>query len=1110
MTRRTHGLQPASVVVSVLLCVLSMTVLARPLPAQAVAVAQVSGVVADPSGAAIAGAQVRITETDKHMVRTATTDEGGRYALPNLPVGPYQLGVTAAGFKNYLQSGIVLQVGNSVQINVVMELGLVTDSVRVTSDAGMVETRDSSVSQVIDQHRIIDLPLNGRQATQLILLAGGASAGPSSNFVNTKTSSSAVAISIAGGQGNGVNYLLDGGDNNHSFYNVNLPFPFPDALQEFSVQTGSVPARYGLHPAGVVNAVTKSGTNEWHGNLFEFLRNGNVNARNFFAPRHDSLKRNQFGGTVGSKIIRDKLFFFGAFQGTFNRSDPQAVANYVPTPAVLAGDFSTIVGGGCVSGGVGRTLIDPTTSLPFPNNNQIPVSRFNQQSLNLLKYVPSAQTACGKVTYGIPVTGDDEQVVGRVDWVHSPKHTFYVRYFLDDWRNPPVYDGKNLLTTTAPGTLERSQSLTLGDTYSFNSTTVNGFHATATRYRNNRVEASNIPNLSSLGVNVPTPVPNHIQVAINGYFSVGCGSCATAHNNTNSFHFADDLDIIRGKHQIAFGVDYIRNQYNNLNTGTSDGAFTFNGDWASGKRINDALAAFMLGVPNDFTQAVVQQNATRFTVFALYVQDSIRLTPRLTMNAGLRWDPMLIPYDYFDNGNIFSLSAFIAGQRSKVFTNAPAGLLFYGDPGMPRGFEHRRLANFSPRLGIVWDPTGTGRQTIRLSGAILRDTENMAYNSRLTVNAPYSTSIAVQFPVGGFTNPWLGYPGGVPFPLPSPLPSNFNFPSAGVYASLPMDPRSTYMAQWNLSYQRQITPNWLASVSYIGNKTTHLWVGEDINPGVYIPGSNANINLRRRLYLQNPALGAAYAAIVQSDQNANSNYNGLLLSLQHRFSHGVTVLTNYTWSHCISDADYSVSVSSSQYMNPYNRSLDRGNCSFDLRHQTNTSLIVVSPVNGNGFARRILKEWQIAPIVSIRGGLPLNITDGTDISQTGIGLDRPNLILPNAYSSGSNPLYVINRAAFQNQAAGTFGTLGRNALVGPGAVNVDFSLSRTFHFRERWGLEARAEAFNVINHPNFVGTNPTVRPAQTGLSTSLNSSTFGVIQSANDPRILQFAMKLHF
>src|SRR5215510_841593 len=322
--------------------------------AQAVAVAQVSGTIADSTGKVVVGAEVTMTETDKQLVRTTVSTEVG-YTLPNLPVGPYRLEVKAPGFKNYVQSGIVLQVNNNVQINVTMQVGSISERVEVSALASMVETKENSISNVIDRERISELPLNGRQATQLILTLGAAAYGDAGD-TGSKTFYSSTRISVAGGQGNGTAYMLDGGDNTDAMSNVNLPFPFPDALQEFSVETSTVSARFGIHPGATVNVVTKSGSNAFHGNVFEFLRNGNTNARNFFAPIHDQLKRNQFGGTIGGPIIKDKLFFFGGFQGTVNRSAPPQSSTHIPTAAMINnGDFS----------GLGVQLKNPVTGENF-------------------------------------------------------------------------------------------------------------------------------------------------------------------------------------------------------------------------------------------------------------------------------------------------------------------------------------------------------------------------------------------------------------------------------------------------------------------------------------------------------------------------------------------------------------------------------------------------------------------------------------------------------------------------------------------------------------------------------------------------------------------------
>ena len=1065
---------------------------------QAVSIAEVSGVIADPTGAAIPNATVKITETEKEFSRTVTSDANGLYILPGLPVGPYRLDVSAPGFKGYAQSGLILQVGNKATVNVTMEVGNVSEHVEVSAQANMVETQNNTISQVIDERRITELPLNGRQPTQLILLSGAAVAAPGGGMVGSKNYFSSVTISVAGGQANGVNYLLDGGDHNDSMTNVNMPMPFPDSLQEFSVQTSALPARYGLHPGAVVNAVTKSGTNTLHGSLFEFLRNGDLNARNTFAPIHDSLKRNQFGGTGGGKIIRDKLFFFGGFQGTRQRSDPPQTTSYVPTAAVLGGNFSAIDSASCISAGA-KSLRDPLNGGVFAGN-QIPVSRLSPQAIALAtKYLPTSNDPCGKIVYGIPATGDEEQIIGRIDWVHNERHTLYGRYFLAQYKNPPVYDGKSALTTTAPGNWERAQTFTLGDNFTFSPTTLNAFHATFSRRRDNRGVAPDYFNPKDLGLNVFAPIKNFTQISVNSYWSIGCGTCSPGHFNTNSLHLADDIDIIRGKHQISFGVDFLRDQFNFANGYQQNGVWTFAGA-GTGPSTSDSLADFMLGLPSGFSQSNQLEFATRAPVFAAYAQDQIRVTSRFNINIGLRFEPSFAAYDYFGRGTSFNSANFYSGKRSTVFPNSPPGLLFYGDEGIPKGYFNNKIWLFSPRFGSVWDLKGNGKQTIRLSAAILRDTSELFYSERLTTNAPYGSAIDVPFPTGGFANPWAGYPGGNPFPLPSPPPKNFTFPAYSVLVNMPLDTKPTYTMQWNLSYQNQFLPNWLATISYLGNKTTHIWVGEEINQAINtIPGaSTANVNQRRILYLANQTTGSNYGSIIQSEQGANANYAGMLVSVQHRMANNFTALFNYTWSHCISDADFGGELAGNYYSDPNNRRRDRGNCNFDVRQVANTSLVALSPFK-DGWKGKLLGGWQFSPIVSMATGFAINITAGRDNSLTGIGLDRPNQVLPNVMSTDSNPRVFLNPAAFAQNATGTFGNLGRTAIHGPGRINFDAALSRTFRLHEKYRLEARFEAFNSINHTNY--GNPT---------TALTSATFGRITSAAEPRILQVSMKVHF
>ena len=471
-----------------------------------------------------------------------------------------------------------------------------------------------------------------------------------------------------------------------------MPFPFPDALAEFSVETSTLPARNGLHPGGVVNVVTKSGSNRWHGDLFEFIRNGDANAINYFAPKQDSLKRNQFGGTFGGRIVRDKLFFFGGFQQSDIRQDAVTSIAYVPTPAALAGDFSGLDGAGCQANGVARVVNDPTTGLPLPND-QISTSRFDPVSLALAKYLPQPTNACGKATYGIPVQSNESQYVGRVDWIINGKQSLYGRYFIDDYTLAAFFEPHDILVTSVSGNQERAQTFVLGYTYTLSPSTVNSAHFTFGRRRDDRGPNSSGVNAVTLGAtNLYQGTPDFLQVAVNnGGFAVGCGTCALGIFNITSYQGADDVDILHGKHQIAFGVDFFRTRDVQENHYQDDGSFSFSGQYS-----NDPLLDFLTGKLNTFSQSGPQLNDLRQYVLGLYVQDTYHVTSKLVVNAGLRWEPFLPEYDHYNRGSTFSAAAFYAGQVSQVYVNAPSGSLFAGDPGVDHSFTSNRLLKNRP------------------------------------------------------------------------------------------------------------------------------------------------------------------------------------------------------------------------------------------------------------------------------------------------------------------------------------------------------------------------------------------------------------------------------
>lgn len=1091
---------------------------------QSVAVAQVTGTVTDASGAVVANAQVSMTETDKDLVRTVSTDASGSYTFEDLPVGPYRMEVKLQGFKDFVESGIILEVNKNIQINATLQVGSQAERVEVSATSSLVETKETSVSAIIDEQRINDLPLNNRQATQLIITLGAAVYADSGD-TGSKTFWNATRISVAGGQGNGTAYLLDGGDATDPMSNVNMPFPFPDAIQEFSVETSAVSSRFGTHPGATVNVVTKSGGNAFHGDLFEYIRNGDLDARNFFAKTADTLKRNQFGGTAGGKIITDKLFYFGGFQGTRNRSNPPQSITHIPTASMLAGDFSEVAGAGCQSNGKTLALKNPSGGV-FPND-QIPQSLLSPVAVALVsKYLPVSQAnQCGQVTFGIPVTGDSDEYIGRVDYILSTKQNLYGRYYIDDWQNPPVFVSGNLLTTTSPGNYERAQSATFGDTYTFGPTTLNSFHATFNRVRDNRGPTSTPINWTDLGSDMYSAVPNFLLISgMTGGFTTFCGTCAPGHFNVTSYQLADDVDLVRGKHELAAGYNLIRIRNDTVSGFDENGAPTFNGQFTG-----LGMADFMLGLMSDFQQTNATPDDLRQWLMSAYVQDSYKASSHFTFNVGLRWEPTFADPDKYKRGTSFSFPAFYAGEISTIHPSAPPGLFFPGDPGIPPANWNGHLANFAPRAGLVWNPHGDGRDTLRIGAAILFDSAETWFNERETTNPPYGNDIDVGS-TGTLTNPWAGYPGGNPFPQNA----NLFFPKFGTYINFPINPKPTYVAQWNATYQRQFAANWVGSISYLGNKTTHLWIAEETDPAEFLGlgactisgvtynpcSSTKDTNQRRILYQANPATGQYYASIDTMDDGAVARYQGLLLSVTHRIGQNFTGVANFTDSYCLSDYDFGAALAGSTNSQLFNRHADWGPCISDTRYNFNLSLVARSAWHtGNTWTDRLINNWELAPLIQARSGQPLNITTGTDNSLTGLGNDRPDQVLSDVYalSPGCKTapcVQWINPAAFIPNPTGTYGNMGRNELRGPGYFGLDLALSRTFAINERFKIQARAEAFNILNYVDYVGAIvPAGQPpgATYGtLSTGLNSSTFGQVTGAFDPRILQFAMKLFF
>jgi carboxypeptidase family protein len=1081
--------------------------------------AQISGNVTDRSGAVLPGVEVTVTQTGTGLVRSVVSNETGSYVMPNLPVGPYRLEATLPGFRTYAQTGIILQVGTNPVINVVMEIGQLSETVEVQSDAALVETRSTGVGQVIDNLRVTELPLGGRQLTELIIISGAAVGGGTQN---TPRNYPTDIISVGGGTNDGLTFMLDGGIHNDPYGNQSLPLPFPDAIQEFKVETSAVPAQYGFHAAGAVNVVTKAGTNEFHGNVFEFVRNKIFNAQSPFATEKNGLKKNQFGGVLGGPIVSNKLFFFGGYQVTIERSVPLALVAYVPTPQMLAGDWTTFASAQCQSAGA------LTLRTPFINNRIDPAQYSPAAVVLATKYLPTPTDACGKTSFGRKRNIDEHLIVGKMDWQPSQKHSMFGRYEVGYLDQPSDYNGKTAISASEPDYYRHAKSFVLGDTYSISPAMVSSFRGTLLRTVNDKALKTDLFSFPDLGVKMPFYPANtkkQTRLTVTGQFEADMSAAGIT--NSTVYQLSDDISLVRGGHQLGFGAMHIHNMMNYTSSTQAVGAFNFNG-----AVLGNPLADLMLGRSNTFTQSRVTNQYYRQNFLGLYLQDTWKATSHFTVNAGLRFEPFFAPYDSAGPGAFYSRARFDQGLKSEIYPNAPAGIYFQGEGGIPKtnAMTSSVIKHFAPRLGLAWDPKGNGFMIVRAAYGIFYDAPHLHQFGGRRDTAPKGAQIVVNG--ASFDDPWASHPGGNPFPIP--LDKNSPFPLAGRYTVFPWDMRKPYINQWNLSIQKQFGANWLIAGNYIGSDVIHMMYRYEANPAVFVPGvgdanrncflngvrvpytvnpgaacsTTGNTNARRVLNLANPAVGQYYANIVYGDDGATRTYNAMVLQLQRRRARGITIQANYTWSHGIDDG-YNDVIQNSGGQTQERRRTNRGNSELDRRHNFNMSIVYDTPQFANSAARHILGGWQVSGIARILSGPYLTIASGADTALSGTDERRPNLVLASPYATNRSANQWFNPAAFVRPPNGEYGNMGSRNVVGPGSIRIDTGLTRKFRIRENHTLEFRAEAFNMPNH--FNPPNPEV---------SLTSSVFGrsvpglggapLGFSAGQERIMQMALKYVF
>jgi hypothetical protein len=1085
--------------------------------------ASLRGAAYDPSGATVAAASISVTQIETGYSRTASTDSQGNFVLVELPVGHYRVQADAKGFQRFVREGLILEVNQTALVAVHFTIGSGSTQVEVNADTLLIESTASSLGKTVDQRAIQDLPLNGRHFTQLGTLQPGVvpiTAGLSQAGGSLRDGQ---AYAVNGQRPESNNFLIDGADN---FNNVDGGFvmePPVDAIAEFRILTHTANAEFGHSTGSTTNIVTRSGTNSFHGSLWEFLRNDAFDAKSFFAQSVEPLKRNQYGGTFGGPLKRDKTFFFLYYEGLRERAG-ETRQSAVPSLNERDGDFGelcTSSGGSFDSSGMcsnpGGQLYNvfapSPQAVPF---NQVPFIHPISQSL--LAFYPLPNIANNTFVSTQNKSTDSDQFGIRLDHYLSSRDTLNFRYIFSQGNviDPLSTSGANVPGFPV-GEEHRAQNFVATETHTFWPNLVALGRISFLRNRFFFDEHINHTDPASLGFQYAPTLeaalgPPFVQVA--GFASIGDPITGPRQTWDSNLGLNGSLTWIRGRHELKFGGGYSHDRLNVLFGIATNGFFVF-----VPAPFTNSFANFLIGQPAFFLQGGgdpsrnLRGNAVNF-----YAQDTYKLSSRLTLNYGLRYE---IPFPYTEQKDRQNL--WVPGRQSVVFPTAPAGLLYPGDPGVPRGLiqtDHKAIA---PRVGIAWDPTGSGKWLISSAYGIFYDPYYTGQGGPLqTPNSapPYLQTTQRSFP--DFADPYNGV-------------NPFNGGFAQPMTLLTLDPNLhlPYAQDWNLNLQRSLGNNWLFEIGYIGTKGTKLPRFIEANPAVSIPSETTQDNAdQRRLHsgctIAQPS-PCQYSSVGEIAGIANSTYQALQTSLQRRFARQFSMLASYTFSNTLDDvSSFNITGSASQStagendlaQNPFDLAAEHGRSMFDARHRFVISyqwdLLFFS--HSQGWQHALLGGWQLNGISTFQSGTPFTVYDSTGVSAqggapeiSGFPSDRPNLIgdptkgtCPNGAHTGT-PNCWYNPAAFQqldpNTQIGQFGNAGRNIVQGPGYQQWDLAALKNFRFTEAKTLQFRAEFFNIFNHANFgIPVNDLNTPPD----------TTGSIQTSQPGRLVQFALKFLF
>ncbi len=1076
----------------------------------------IRGVVYDPSGAGVPAASVTATQTETGLSRSAITGREGTYLLVLLPVGHYRLEVVAKGFQKLTQEGITLSVNESANVPIHLQIGSPTEIVQVTENAALIETADTTLGKTVGEREILDLPLNGRNFSQLGLLQPGvvpitpglAQAGGSLR--------DGQAYAVNGQRPESNNFLIDGASNVNAVDGGFVLKPPIDSIAEFKILTHTANAEFGSSSGSTTNIITRGGSNQLHGSLFEFLRNDKLDAANFFENadgfQKSEYRQNQFGGTVGGPVRKDKTFFFGYYEGFRNRQGETLNNVRVPSALERQGDFS--------QDGPLLNFFAPGGPAPLPGS-KVPFIDPTAAKVVQLYPMPNATDSNGILDLynATQILRDNEDQAGiRIDHYLSSQTTLNFRYmFLNGSRFDPLSSAGAGVPGFPVGEDHRTQNFVVQLTHSFSASVVDTARFSFLRNKFLFDQHLNNTSPSSLGFQYQPTLgvaagPPFIQFGGGGYASIGDPITGPRNTFENAFAASDSLTWIRGRHELKFGGDLRRDQLNVINGIASNGFFVF-----IPAPLSNPFANFLIGQPLLFLQGGGDQpggggdlsRGLRGTNLNFYAQDTYKVSPRVTLNAGLRYE-LPMPYTEIRNRN----ALYEPGVQSKVVPGAPPGLVYPGDKGVPAGLIPTEKNAFAPRVGVAWDPTGSTHWLVRAAYGVFFDPYYNGQGGPL--QAPISAPPYLR-------TPQLFFPGNFGNPFANGNP--FTTPFGETMTLLTLDPhlRLPYAQDWNLSVEKSFGADWLLEVGYVGTKGTKLPRFVEDNPSLPLPGQmwtdqQSNSDQQRINCLPTTQGNCNYSSVGLITGAANSSYHALETSLRRRFDHGFSLLASYTFSKAIDDvSSFNITGSASQPVagendlaqNPFDLAAERGRSMFDARHRAVLSYQWDLPFfrQTHNWSRHVLGNWQVNGITTFMSGTPFTVVDQS-LSYgapeiTGFSAFRPNLIAdPN-----SGPKTVqqwFNTSAFQRldlstTPAGVYGSEGRNVVQGPGFAQWDFSTIKNIRVAESKGLQFRAEFFNLFNRTNFRLPN-----------TDISSATFGQIQQALSPRLIQFALKFSF